>query len=315
MPKLVDSFNENLYKALVQCGFNVSLGTEVAEVTDAELKISEHKALRLSDEDSDPSSSSVSFLAMLGDPTEIDGGGELETTPLVFSKKEDLTSMVIKIKKAMATLMPVESVVPETSQEVPEMTKKDLEKKRDNLLDKLNKLPEGDPRRDQVKEQLNSLKAGLHRISFDIEVPEKSGLSLEQYVEALQQLHLQLSGKVSHTAIQVSHVRDPLPKVAVGDQVKIANDVDVIDTVYFAEGFHSGYHIPEGAVDLGQYQISVKKGTTAVVNSILGSHINLIEVSSLGVISAYDHIKRREISNQVQVHSCTVNLQDLKRVD
>lgn len=315
MPKLKDEFERNLYSALEQLGFTVSVAKESLEVTDADLEITEGKAIRLSGLDDQPSSDEVKFVAMIGDPKDPNGGDDLKHTNLVFSKADTSAAMVVKIRKVMEELAPgVAPSVPEAPQDVPSMNDKELAKKRDSLLDKLNALPEGDPKREQVKEQLKSLKAGLHRVSFDIEVPAGSQVSLQQYIEALQQVHIQLAGSLTSTPIGVNHVRDPLPQVTVGERVLIATNIDLVDSVYFSEGFHCGYHIPEEAVDLGKYKIAVKQGAYATVNSISGSKINLIEVSELGVISAYDPIKGKEISNQVQVHSCTVDLQNLKKV-
>lgn len=320
MPKLKDQFNQDLYEAFVQCGFSVGIGTEVPEVVDAELPIASHEAVWVSGEDT--TDKGCTFRMMYGDPSDAEGGENLAGTLIFFNTTDDVEAMKKKIKYHLNQLVPdvdltekpLSENAPETVQEVPTINKKDLVQKRDRLLDKLNTLPEGDPKREQVKEQLKSLRAGLHRVSFDIEVPVGSNISLQQYLEAVQKLHIQLSGSLSYTSIGVNHVRDPLPKVSVGERVLIASNVDLVDSVYFSDGFHCGYHIPEEAVDLGKYKIAVKQGSYATVNSINGSSINLIEVSELGIISAYDHIKGKEISNQVQVHSCTVDLQNLKKV-
>lgn len=319
MPKLKDQFEQDLYQAFDQCGFDVHIATEVSEVEGAELKLGKNKALRFVGEDDQPSSSEVVFLAMVGDPYQSEGGKDLKSTSLVIDRADSKSIMVTKILLVVQKLVPEtvgikDNTAPETVRDVPTIDKKELEKKRDTLLDKLNSLPEGDPKREQVKEQLKSLKAGLHRVSFDIEVPEDSVLSVEQYIEVLKQAHIQLSGSLVQSNIEINHTRDLLAQLHVGERVLIASNIDLVDTVYFSDGFHCGYHIPVEAVDLGKYKIVVKQGTYATVNSVRGSKVDLIEVSELGVISAYDHIKDREISNQVQVHSCTIDLQHLKKV-
>lgn len=121
--------------------------------------------------------------------------------------------------------------------------------------------------------------------------------------------------KISFDPLSLQVMSNEIPNIPkVGEQVMIMSDVDFVDTVYFDAGFHCGMATLPDAVELGQYKISIKKGSSAVINSVSGSKISLIELSDIGTISAYDPIKGKEISNQVQIHSCTLDLQNLKRI-
>lgn len=104
-----------------------------------------------------------------------------------------------------------------------------------------------------------------------------------------------------------------VPKV--GDLVEITKDIELIETVYFEDGLHCGQNISSDAVELGQYKISIKKGSLARINSLSGSRVSLVDISNFGVISAYDSIKGKEIANDVLIHSCMVDLLSVSKVD
>jgi hypothetical protein len=124
--------------------------------------------------------------------------------------------------------------------------------------------------------------------------------------------------RLSFDAFSLQILSNEVPNIPkIGEQVELQNDVELIDTVYFeheSKGFYCGQNIPTEAVDIGQYKITLKKGFVATINSISGSNINLIDLSGYGVISAYDSIKGKELSNQVIVASCSVDFKNLKRV-
>lgn len=114
-------------------------------------------------------------------------------------------------------------------------------------------------------------------------------------------------------ALQVLANETPnIPKV--GQQVQIIKDTEFVDTVFFQNGFHCGSSNQTEAVDIGQYKISLKQGIVGTINSVHGSQINLIDISDVGIISAYDSIKGRNITNQVQVYSCTLDFSSLQRI-
>lgn len=395
MPKLKDKFEDNLYQALTQCGFEVFLTTESNEISDAELELADHRAVRLSGVDDLADDGLAYFLAMVGDPT--DPEGVSDSIDLVFTKKENPAAMVVKIQDVLSKLVP-DKVAPraETVQEVPVMDKKELEKKRDTLLDKLNELPEGDPKKQQIMEQLKSLRAQLgtvssHSISSELDkfmigkelgkfsaqndgtqpcvslwvdaIQEKAdlvsklGFPLTNFQTALftflheMEHHRQLqAGDVTAAETNDSNFKgsekcqalekqadeaavnfikahkipfhpfslnilanEAPPIFRVGEVISLNKQVEVISTVYFSDHFFSGYTDKEAA-DVGQYRISIPEGTQAVINSISGSHVNIIELSHLGKISAFDSIKGRELANEVKVCSCDVDLEVVRKV-
>lgn len=397
MPKLKDAFEQNLYQAFSQLGLNVHVTTESAEVDGADLEISSTQSIRFIGQDEEDKDN-VSFLALQGDPTQLEGGSSLRSAQtVVFSREDTLATMLVKIKQAMHELNEnYGAATPETDRDIPVMTKRDLEQRRDTLLDKLNALPENDPKRQQVLEQLKSLKAQLSlkvHVSSELEkflihkelgkfstqqdgsipsmnlwmdaIEEKAskvaslGFPLTSFQTALftflhEQEHYKQFQNKEVTAAELSDCNfresdkckrlevqadeaavnfikaykitfDPisldilankapvLPKV--GEHIQVTCDVDVVDTVYFEDGLHCGARTSDNAVDIGQYKISIKKGFKATINSVQGSKIGLIELSELGTISAFDPIRDRELVSSVVVHSCTVDLLNIKRRD
>lgn len=317
MSQLRDSFENNLYLALQSCGFRVYLGDRDQEVVAADQLLSEHLGIAFSTELS--TDQQVGFRVIAGDPEDLMGGEAPQNTLVTFFKTDSLGSMVVKIKKAMSDLVPELKVsIPDTVQDIqnmptvdPKSVEKNKEKRKDQLLDQMLELPEGSPERKKIHQHLKALGAllsvqvagpGLYRLSFDVEL---LGTSSTQFVDLLKQA----------TAVNLTKVGELLPTLSVGDCVELSSNLDLVDTVYFSSGFQCGYLTPVDAVDMGRYKIAVRKGVRAVVNSIHGAKVHLIELSDVGTISAYDPIKAREITNQVQVHSCMVDLQNLRKVD
>lgn len=99
----------------------------------------------------------------------------------------------------------------------------------------------------------------------------------------------------------------PLTKLPiVGEKVVLSRDVDLVDNVYYKDNFYSGIDC-EG-VDMGAHRITLLKGTTAVINAVLGSKVQIIELSNMGRISAYDSIKDKNLSNDIIVSRAEIDL-------
>lgn len=105
----------------------------------------------------------------------------------------------------------------------------------------------------------------------------------------------------------------PIPKVVVGQQVTITKDIHLVDTIYYDNQFHCGGG-PNDAVDIGSYKITVKQGTQAVVNSISGNQVQLIDLSDVGAAVAFDPIKGRNISTPVVVHRIMSDMDSIDKV-
>lgn len=396
MPKLRDKFEKDLYQALTQCGFSVDIAFDSLEVDTAELEVSDNRVIRFIGED-EQKAGEVKFLAGIGNPADPDGGSGFRSVEFVLSKQSSAAQLVVKIKEILHELDPQHRApVPETVQEVPGMDKRDLEKRRDNLLDRLNTLPEGDPKKQQIMQQLRDLRAQLsmmssHPISSELDkfmigkelgkfsaqedgtkpciniwvdaIQEKAdlvsklGFPLTNFQTALftflheMEHHRQLqAGEVTAAETNDSKFKESekcqaLEKQAdeaavnfikahripfhphslnilaneappifrVGEVISLNKPVEVISTVYFSDHFFSG-HTDRDAADVGQYRISIPEGTQAVINAISGAHVNIIELSHLGKISAFDSIKGRELANEVKVCSCDVDLEVIRKV-
>lgn len=313
MPKLKNEFEQNLYSAFQQCGFDVHLGRHEdsrEEVTYADARVLGDKAVAFGPLTEDQATVSFGGLAGNADTKEV-LVDRREEPVLVVGRADSLSAMILKIRKAMADLIPELQVsVPENTRDIGDIPTTSPK------IDERNKIKQ----KDDILEQIFALSK---------DAPEEERQRLYQRLRMLGSLLLKCGGteaeweseredwyKVGLHEVFGSYpqYKQPNIEVAVGDRVLIATDLDLVDTVYFAEGFHCGASLCTDAVDLGKYKIAVKKGVFATVNSVQGSTVHLIELSDLGVISAFDPIKHREISNSVQVHSCSTSISNLQKV-
>lgn len=125
------------------------------------------------------------------------------------------------------------------------------------------------------------------------------------------------ANKIAFNPFSLQILANEVPPIfKVGEIVQLQKIAEIVDTVYFVDKFFCGKSHKEAqeSVDMGEYKISIPEGTKAVINSINGTSISLIELSNLGKISAFDPLKGKEIANQVQVYSCTVDLGNLRKL-
>lgn len=172
-------------------------------------------------------------------------------------------------------------------------------------IPKWNHNPMLDTRQDLQVHASNS-HSGLYKISFELEFTDNT--TPEQYCRTLQES----LGNVS--SVSFSKQRDLLPKVQVGETVRLKADLEVIDTVHYDNQFFCG-RPTESSVELGSYKVTLSRGTTAVVNTVApNGYIDLIDLSTMGQITAYDGIRGRQINNPVVVNTVTVNLQAVEKI-
>lgn len=160
--------------------------------------------------------------------------------------------------------------------------------------------------RPDLQVHAGSSPSGLYKISFELEFTENT--TPEQYCRTLQES----LGNVS--SVSFSKQRDLLPKVQVGETVRLKADLEVIDTVHYDNQFFCG-RPTESSVELGSYKVTLSRGTTAVVNAAApNGYIDLIDLSTTGQITAYDGIRGRQINNPVVVNTVTVNLRAVEKI-
>jgi hypothetical protein len=161
---------------------------------------------------------------------------------------------------------------------------------------------------------------GAYKVSFDINISSDDKILIDDLTQAIASGFEDsiILAKISHLDFEKVNkdgsVKQVKP-VKVGDVVRLINDIEIVATILYDEGYYTIGKETLTTQNLGEMEVVLTKDSTAIVNQIIKEGVELIDFDSSVTVPLEDPETSEICDSQVNIDLVTLDTTDVEAVE